>query len=170
MSLRRIPNEPCAFSTEMDAVILALADTAAIVLDIRINQGGSDATALEIASHFTTEPYVAFTKRAAGRGGEEVEIHVTPRSQELQYKGSVVVIISRETYSAAETLPLAMMPLSQVTLLGENTGGSYSELNKALPNGWFFSGFSEEYLSVDGLDYDQVGVPPHVSAETDLLP
>jgi len=161
-----VPNDIQSFGADFEAAMLALNGTDALVFDIRINAGGSDQTAIFIASHFTSEPYLAMTKQTVG--GDVVEVYVQP--SEMMYTGPVVMIISGAAYSAAETLPLALLPLPQVTLLGDNTGGSYSELPKMLPNGWAFSLFSEVYLSIDGIDYDQVGIPPNILPETDLLP
>uniref|UniRef100_A0A7S2XKS6 Tail specific protease domain-containing protein n=1 Tax=Attheya septentrionalis TaxID=420275 RepID=A0A7S2XKS6_9STRA len=163
MWLQTVPN---AFAPEFEGALVALNDTDALVIDIRINAGGSDETALLIASYFASKPFLAFTKQAVGE--DVVEVNVQP--SEKVYNGPVVMIISRETYSAAETLPLAMMQLPQVTLLGRNTGGSYSELPKTLPNGWAFSLFAEVYLSPDGVDYDHVGIPPEILPEVELLP
>ena len=154
------------FDTDFVTALTALNDTDALVFDVRINSGGSDQTAILIASHFASEPYLAFTKQAVG--GDIVEVNVEP--SEIVYSKPVVMIISGSSYSAAETLPLAMMQLPQVKLLGRNTGGSYSELPKTLPNGWPFSLFSEVYLSPDGIDYDDVGIPPEILPETELLP
>jgi carboxyl-terminal processing protease len=164
--LTTIPSDMFAFAPDFEAALSALDDTDTIVIDIRVNQGGSDETALLITSHFASEPFLAFTKQAVG--GDVVEVYVEP--SEKVYNGPVIMIISQSSYSAAETLPLAMMQLPQTTLLGRNTGGSYSELPKTLPNGWAFSFFAEVYLSPDGVDYDQVGIPPEISPEAELLP
>lgn len=168
MWLRTIPNDAVAFAKDFEAALLALQDTDTLVFDIRVNQGGSDATALLIASHFASEPFLAFTKQAVGGDSDAVKVFVEP--SEIVYNGTVVMIISGSTYSAAETLPLAMMQLPQTMLLGRNTGGSYSELPKSLPNGWAFSLFSEVYLSSDGIDYDNVGIPPDILPPAELLP
>ena len=166
MWMQTIPNDVFTFGADFETALTALNDTDALVIDIRVNSGGSDQTAILIASHFTSKPFLAFTKQATG--GEKVEVNVEPSA--LVYSKPIVMIISRSSYSAAETLPLAMMQLPQTTLLGENTGGSYSELPKTLPNGWAFSLFSEIYLSPDGIDYDQVGIPPDIATRTELLP
>ena len=166
MSLTTIPNDIFTFAPEFEAALNALRDTDALILDIRVNPGGSDETALLIASHFTSEPFLAFTKQASG--GELVDVYVEP--SEPVYERPVVMILSRSSYSAAETLPLSMMELPQMMLLGRNSGGSYSELPKTLPNGWAFSLFAEVYLSPDGIDYDQVGIPPDILPDAELLP
>lgn len=165
--LTTIPNDMATFAPEFEAALTALNDTDALIFDIRVNSGGSDETAVLIASYFSTEPFLAFRKQAKA-GGDLMDVRAEPSN--LVYQKPVVMIISGSSYSAAETLPLTMMQLPQTTLLGRNSGGSYSELPKTLPNGWAFSLFAEVYLSPDGIDYDDVGIPPDVLPDTELLP
>ena len=114
------------------------------MFDIRVNQGGSNATALLIASHFEFDPFLEFTEHAVGGDSDVVKALVDP--SETVYSRIVVMIISGSTYSVVETLPMEIMQLPQTMLLGRNTGGSYSKLPESLPNGWAFSLFSEVYL------------------------
>ena len=115
------------------------------MFDIHVNQGGSDAAALLIASLFESDSFLGFTEHAVGRDSDAVKALVDP--SETVYNRIVVMIISGCTYSVVEMLPMAMMQLPQRMLLGRNTGGSYSELPESLPDGWAFSLFSEVYLS-----------------------
>ena len=115
------------------------------MFDIRVNQGGSNATALLIASHFEFDPFLEFTEHAVGGDSDAVKALVDP--SETVYNRIVVMIISGCTYSVIETLPMTMMQFPQTILLVRNTGGLYSELPKSLPNGWAFSLFSDANLS-----------------------
>ena len=140
----------------------------ALMFDIHVNQGGSDAAALLIASLFESDSFLGFTEHAVGRDSDAVKALVDP--SETAYNIIVVMIISGCTYSVVETLPMTMMQFPQTILLVRNTGGLYSELPKSLPNGWAFSLFSEVCLSSDGIDYDNVGIPPDILPPAELLP
>lgn len=167
-----IPQDNEAFLAELDEVFLALADSDAIVFDIRIALGGSDRVALLVASHFTSERVLAFTKRARDGDGftDPLEVFIEPGEPDYRHDGKVIVIVSDSTISAGETFTLAMAELPQTTLLGQNTAGALTELPKTLPNGWIFQASNEEYITPDGMVYEMVGIPPDVRPEADLLP
>ncbi len=58
---------------------------------------------------------------------------------------------------------LALKVLPNVTLIGEQTYGIFSDtLDKELPNGWEFSLTNEQYLSAEGVSYEQIGIPPNI--------
>ena len=77
--------------------------------------------------------------------------------------GPVVLLLSGWTFSAAETFALSMRVRSNVTLLGEQTSGHFSDLERAsLPNGWRYTYSAERYLAADGKIYEAQGVPPGI--------
>jgi carboxyl-terminal processing protease len=168
MQLRSVPEDMNPFVTEVDAAFLALRRSDAIVLDMRYNNGGSVRGALFVASHFTRGRFLAFRKQAID--GDTVEVYVEPGDPSYRHEGEVIVIVSGSTYSAAETITLALAQLPQTTILGRNTGGAFSELPRTLPMGWGLGLSSEIWTSPDGTNYEMVGIPPDVSPEADLLP
>jgi len=64
--LKTIPDDILLFAAHFETALLALNDSNALILDIRINQGGSDEMALSIASQFSPAPFLAFTEQAVG--------------------------------------------------------------------------------------------------------
>ena len=60
-----------------------------------------------------------------------------------------------------------MTALPNVTLVGENTHGIFSNiLEKSLPNGDKFGLSNEVYTDFQGINYEGLGIPPDVEAAT----
>lgn len=144
-----------------------------LVLDLRINGGGSDALALQVAERLTDRAYVAYAKRARndptdpGRHTRPQPVRVQPTPDRFWYTGPVAVLTGGETYSAGETLTQALIQRPARTVrIGQNTQGVFSDvLERILPNGWTFGLPNEEYLTPsDGKTFDGEGIPPDIRA------
>jgi carboxyl-terminal processing protease len=171
------PSNVSAFLSEVDAALLDLQDMDAMVIDVRINEGGLPPLSLFLASHFSSDRVMVYKKRALDSDGgytEFQEVYIEPASNPKTQFGDdkpVIVIISGATVSAAETFTLVMSQLPQTTLLGRNTAGAISnQLRRKLPNGWMFALANEEISTLDGTVYEAVGIPPDVLPEAELLP
>ncbi|MFG3229184.1 S41 family peptidase [Kitasatospora sp. NPDC048194] len=140
-----------------------------LVVDVRLNGGGSDALGLHIAARLTDRPYLAYRKTARDDPADPTKftrpepIPVRP-SASPPFTGPVAVLTSSISASAAETFTQALMgrcPL--VTRIGEDTQGVFSDvllkpvspdLLVVLPN--------EKYLTRNGGTFDGAGIPPDV--------
>jgi len=141
-----------------------LRDKKSIIIDIRRNEGGEDRASLLIAEYFTGEKKQAFSKKA--RNGDAyspiTSVYIYPVNSG-SYSRPVVLLTSPLTFSAAEIFTMSMMPLPQVTLIGQNTSGGFSDvLEKSLPNGWSLNLSNEVYLTANGKSYEGGGIPPNV--------
>jgi len=141
-----------------------------LVIDLRNNGGGSDRYGLAIAARLAEEPYTPFSVRSridpddVSVYGEAVPISVTP-SERPRFAGPVVVLIGRNTVSAAETFALALRGQPGVTLIGEPSQGAFSSvLNHFLPNGWLLGLPNEHYVTPVGERFDVVGITPDIEA------
>lgn len=147
----------------------ALANTDAIVIDVRLNPGGSDDVGLAYAAFFATEPLLCCTKvtRTASGFSDPFEIVISPVGPRALTQ-PVTLLTSGYTASAAEIFTLAMRELPQVTVVGEPTAGGHSDIMEVtLPNG-FVLGFSHQrYFAADGRLYELIGVPPDVVSPFD---
>lgn len=153
-----------AMSQAMDDLVGARA----FVVDVRFNEGGMDSIGYAIAGWFSAEPQLVSKKRAwLGKAwGPYQDIVVTPRAG--AFTGPVVLLLSENSISAAETFAIAMHSLPNVTSVGTNSYGSLSDsLVRYLPNGWMFSQSNESYESPDGEQYEGRGVPPDVKFPKD---
>ncbi|MFI6054573.1 S41 family peptidase [Streptomyces violascens] len=141
-----------------------------LVVDLRINGGGSDALALQVAERLTDHPYFAYAKRARNdpatpdRFTRPQQVRVQPAPDRFRYTGPVAVLTGGETYSAGETLTQALMQRPAKTVrIGQNTQGVFSDvLERRLPNGWAFGLPNEEYLTPSGQTFDGDGIPPDI--------
>lgn len=167
------PEDEDAFEEDLKEAISDLSETHTMIIDVRVNGGGDDRVSLKIASHFTSVPFLAFTKRAVNGDGftEATEVYVEPSEEEYQYEGDVIVIMSGSSGSATEIFVMTMAELPQTTLMGRNTAGGLSDiLGRFLPNGWFVGLSNEVYLTPDGTLNEMSGVPPEIRPEAELLP
>lgn len=159
-----------AFASTLDSRLAALSDTHTLVIDLRINTGGSDSTSLILASRFAAERTLALTKAARNGEGttDPFEVWVEPAG--TRYEGRVLVLTSESTVSAAEILVLMLRELPQVVVMGQPTNGELSDIfGRTLPNGWSFGLSNEIYTAADGEVYEAIGIPVDVSIEEDFF-
>jgi C-terminal processing protease CtpA/Prc len=145
----------------LDAAFLTLSATYSLIVDVRQNQGGQDSISLQIAGRFIGESRLAYRKQARDKDtfANQHDIYLTPVGVS-PYTNPVYVLTSGGTYSGAESFALSMTGLPQVTLIGEPSGGVFSDMiSKELPNGWTFTLSTEIYSDLDGNAYESVGVP-----------
>jgi carboxyl-terminal processing protease len=145
-----------------------LAGARAFVVDVRFNQGGMDSIGYAITSWFAAESRLVSRKRAwlGDAWGPPQDITVTSRPN--AFTGPVVLLLGKNSVSAAETFAIAMHALPNVTSVGTSTYGSLSDtLVRNLPNGWIFSQSNESYESPEGEQYEVTGVPADVEVAAD---
>lgn len=149
-------------------MVNALADAKAVIIDVRYNPGGDDATAFAYAGHLTPDPVLALTKRTRQGAGwtDPIEAVVQPLQPRLDQP--VILLTGRLTGSGAEIFTMALREMPQVTVMGENTGGGLSDiLGVTLPNGWLFGLSNQDYRTPDGSSYEGGGLPPDIAVPTD---
>ncbi|MEO0556796.1 MAG: S41 family peptidase [Bacteroidota bacterium] len=153
-----------AVDSVLDRALLDLADTEALVLDVALNQGGSDRIGLAIAGHFTNTVSTGVTKTAHGAEGVDPQpISLRPASG-VRYLKPVALLTTGVTLSAGETFVLQMRALPTVTHIGETTRGALSDvLFKPLPNGWMLRLSNEVYRDSEGILWEGPGITPEVS-------
>lgn len=139
-----------------------------LILDLRLNGGGSDALGLRLASRFTTRSYRAYAQEARNDPADPTHftrpqpLFVRPRSGP-GHTGPIALLTSSLTISAAETFTQAMMGRTpEPRRIGENTQGVFSDtMTRVLPNGWQFRLPNELFLTKTGTTFDGPGIPPH---------
>lgn len=110
-----------------DRVLERYRSARAVVLDVRMNGGGNDALAYQVAGRFTTSAriggYVQF--RSGLRHDSFTALtarSVSPRGT-WQFTRPVLLLTGRGAFSSAEGFVSAMQALPNVTLVGDTTGG-----------------------------------------------
>ncbi|WJV44293.1 S41 family peptidase [Streptomyces flavofungini] len=142
-----------------------------LIIDLRINGGGSDALGIHLAGRLTDTGYVAYSKRARNDPADPTRhtrpqpVRVTPAAAP-RYTGPVAVLTGGSTVSAGETFVQALIdrPGSAVRI-GQPTQGVFSDvLPRRLPivgmGTWLPN---EEFLTRSGTTFDGPGIPPHLT-------
>ena len=112
-------------------------------------------------NHFAQRKQDVFTKKGRNGDGYTRTLHATVEPSAQRFTGKVYVLTSVETASAAEIMSLAARAMPNVTLIGTATEGIFSDiLEKKLPNGWEYGLSNEVYETMDGFDFESLGVPP----------
>ncbi|MEV0240628.1 S41 family peptidase [Streptomyces sp. NPDC050674] len=141
-----------------------------LIIDLRINGGGSDALGIHLAERLTDRPYVAYAKRARNhptdpdRHTRPEPIRVVP-ADGPRYTGPIAVLTSGTTVSAGETFTQALIDRPGGTVrIGQPTQGVFSDvMQRTLPNGMTAILPNEEFLNRSGRTYDGTGIPPHLT-------
>ena len=131
-----------------------------LVLDLRGNDGGLLSEAVDVASVFMEDGIVCTT------AGE----HQKPRVYQVigeatQPKLPLVVLVDRESASAAEILAAALAENGRAVLVGERTYGKASVQSvRVLSNGGALKFTTATYRTPSGFDIEEGGVRPRVKA------
>jgi len=160
-----------ALEAGLDEALAYAAGAPGLVIDLRLNGGGSDAHSLQVAARFAKERSQAFSRRTRSAAGwtEEERFYVEPAAGRPRWEAPLAVLVSEATTSAAETLVLALAALPGSLVVGEPTQGAFSDmLFKRLPNGWFYTLSNEEYRGADGRCHEVTGYPPDLAAPVDI--
>ncbi|MFJ9691702.1 S41 family peptidase [Kitasatospora sp. NPDC101183] len=162
----------------LDALLADPDALSGLVIDIRLNSGGSDGLGLQIASRLTDCPYLAYRKVARNDPADPTKftrpqpITVRPSAGEHgehgkhgeHFTGPVTLLTSSISASAAETFTQALMGRSpHVTRIGDNTQGVFSDvLRKMLSPDFAVLLPNEKYLTREGTTFDGPGIAPDV--------
>lgn len=152
----------------LDLTMARVRDAPGLIIDLRTNAGGSDATALAFASRFSSRSFAAsYVRVRNGPLHADLDVPtarmISPRGP-WQYLRPVVVIAGRAGLSATESFVAAMRTLPNVTVLGDTTGGaSGNPTTYPLGNGWSYSVPQWLEYGPDRRPIEWRGVPPHIA-------
>lgn len=92
-----------------------------LILDMRGNPGGPPLAAREISAFFLkgTDQFAYFQKK----GQEKAELDVPVIPDEYKFDGPIVILVDKESGSAAELFSGVMQQKGRAVLMGENTSG-----------------------------------------------
>jgi peptidase S41-like protein/tricorn protease-like protein len=165
-------NRAQVVTSDFDAVLDKLRDTKAIVFDVRMNGGGDDALAFEVAGRFTTSTVVFGT--VAFRNGASHDAFDAPIVRSISTRGSwqytkpVYLLVGRGCFSSNESFIAAMGMIPTVTVVGDTTGGGTGnptdvEIQRnGVGVGWFYSLPRWIERLSDGSVIEWNGIPPRV--------
>ncbi|MBO0934653.1 S41 family peptidase [Fibrella aquatilis] len=166
---------PEAF-TKFKAAFDSISTSSALILDVRLNGGGSSGEGWNILGYLTDKPFrigksssqlYSPVRRAWGEGVKFETVSApepTWRANgERLYTKPVVVLINGMTFSAAEDFALAFDLMKRGALIGEPTGGSTGQpLSFALPGGIMARVCTKRDTYPDGTEWVGKGIQPVV--------
>jgi hypothetical protein len=159
-------------SADFDAALERFRGAPALILDVRMNPGGNDALAFEVAGRFARASVVfAYVKFRSGPShgdfGPTMPRTLNPRGP-WQYAGNVLLLIGRRCASSNESFIAAMGQLPQVTIVGERSAGSTGNPGTfPLANGWSYTVSRWIEYTADNQPIEDVGISPDVVVAAD---
>lgn len=151
-------------SDNVSLMLLRLAESKGIIIDIRNNGGGMLTSAEELAAHFVSgKTHCGYIQHKTGKGHNDFsspeKLYIEPNG--VIWKKPVVVLTNRAVYSSANHFVMLVKPLPQVVVMGDKTGGgSGLPLNSTLPNGWTVRFSACPILDIEG-KHTEFGIAPH---------
>ena len=152
----------------------SIADTDALILDVRRNGGGDSQYGWNILGYLTDTVFqtgASFSRlysplrRARGEGVvlESVGEGTWSPQGEQVYTKPVVVLTSGRTFSAAEDFAVAFDAMQRGTLIGETTGGSTGQpLVFSVPGGIMARVCAKRDTYADGREWVGQGIAPDI--------
>ncbi len=153
---------------EFDRALDALLDAPALILDLRLNGGGSTANSDRIAGRFFEEPFVYgreyYTVPLPQRGwAREYIYRVKPGGS--YYGGPVVLLTDVFTVSTAENFVAAMKDSQRALLAGRPTAGSSGNPVRFNFRGGYARYSTGDFRRNDGRPIEGIGFQPHIPVE-----
>jgi C-terminal processing protease CtpA/Prc len=141
-----------------------LSEARALILDLRKNRGGAASMVDFLCSHLFEKRTLLYTLER--RLGERTEAWTSSEGLGHRFSGNVpvFVLVSTETFSAAEGLAYALQQHGRAKIVGEATkGGAHPNMVRALPADFLASiPIMRVVHPVSGGDWEGVGVRPDV--------
>ena len=165
------------FNKQLDEMVGEFADVKGLIIDIRINGGGSPAYLNALAGRLTqVKRLVGFGRTRMNKHRYEYSpwkaYHIAPQGEKQLIK-PVLLLTSGSTISAGDHCAMYLSELPYVKLMGENTNGIFSPmLGKSLPNGWEISLSNGQTVSSKRVSYEGKGVPVDIEVvhqRTDMV-
>ncbi len=159
----------------LDKILGEMKEIKGLVIDIRLNPGGTDQCVYQITSRFADKKRVGHHRKTKNGSGEDEfsqlkKRHLIPA--EKTFTGPIVLLTHDASFSGADVFAMLMADLPHVTIIGEPTNGIFSNmLEKKLPNGWKYTLSHQVYYSADMACYEGKGIPVDIkllNKRTDL--
>jgi carboxyl-terminal processing protease len=132
------------------------------VLDLRNNPGGRLDQAVEMAGFFLEPGSVAYVRKEASEGREEIEVEGDPGLTDAP----LVVLVDGDSASSSEILAGALRDNDRATVVGETTFGTGTVLSEfVLRDGSSILLGVAEWLTPDGDFIRESGIEPDVQVK-----
>ena len=158
-------------AAELNEIMKPLSEVSKLIIDIRVNPGGNDETALLAASYFFKTKDLAFLKQVRNGPNHEdfTPLDTTFVLPNYAFKAeypTFYLLTNGASGSSADVFALIMSQLNNLSIIGTNTEGIFSDMHRdTLANGWRISLSNERYFSKEMKCYEGLGVPVDVEIQ-----
>jgi len=164
----------------LDEAFGAMDGIKGLIIDIRLNPGGTTGCVYRIANRFADKRRIGHhEKTRKSKDGKEFgplrTFHLQPPAAKKKYRtftGPIILLTHGASYSGADLFAMVMRELPYVKIIGEPTNGIFSNmLERKLPNGWKYTLSFQVNYSAKMECLETKGVPVHITVlnrRTDL--
>ncbi|MDR3714651.1 MAG: S41 family peptidase [Puia sp.] len=164
-----------------DSLFPQINQTRALIIDIRKNGGGSDYIGFHILSTLTNRPFKTSAYRiprytsipVKGMEWMDYDAEKVQPDDKMYYDKPVALLISTQTFSAAEDFAVAFDYMKRGKMVGQTTGGSTGQpISFTLPGGGMARICGKHDRYPDGKEFVGIGIHPDVPVDltvADLL-
>ncbi|MCB0847338.1 MAG: S41 family peptidase [Bacteroidetes bacterium] len=139
-------------------------DTDGLIIDVRGNLGGAADNITRLMSVLVNEDLVSGKLFTPNHDGQLMEEDITIHKNEKlgTYSGEIVLLTNRQCYSSCNVFAGFMSQLSNVTIVGDTTGGgSGLAVGSELANGWRYRYSAAKITLADGTEIEEGVTPDH---------
>lgn len=157
-----------------DRILQEIGHHQAIIIDLRNNTGGDDATGVEISGRFIQEEKLLYTvQERNGPAHDDFAEKTEFSSRKIgteNFDKPVVVLTDQVTISAGEVMLIYFNSIATVTQIGDVTSGDFSDtgMRRFLPNGMQYRYSIMKFLLSDGTSLDGIGHVPDIYARNSV--
>ena len=162
------PNEDAAQT--LAAAMTVVANTDALIIDLRKNGGGDPDTVTMLASYLLDKrTHLSDIYYRKGDLTQQKWSSDKVSGQRYGEKKDVYILTSKHTFSAAEDFSYALKNLKRVTIVGETTGGGAHPggVTKLATNFAMFVPNGRSISPLTKTDWEGVGVAPDVAVKAE---
>ncbi|MGD1908936.1 MAG: S41 family peptidase [Leptolyngbyaceae cyanobacterium] len=164
--------EPPEFVGDALAAAMTLvAHTQALILDLRHNRGGSPATVALLCSYLLPAYPPVHLNDLCWRSEGTHQWWTVPHLPAPRYlEKPVYVLISKDTFSAAEECAYNLQVLKRATILGEHTAGGANpgQGHRLGDHFWMFVPTGQAINPITGSNWSETGIIPDVKVPAEL--
>jgi hypothetical protein len=155
---------PEAFGPPFERAMKELANTDAMIIDLRNNGGGSPDSVMLTAGYFIAKR--TLVAKIYSRPDDSTTEMWTTEVAGPHYEKPMYILTNKFTFSAAEAMAYHMQALGRAITVGEASGGGAHRVSFVpLGDGFVFSiAFTRPTNVVTGKDWEGTGVIPNIPA------
>lgn len=161
--------EPMIAGHTVAAEMAAVADAAALIIDLRANGGGNPDTVAQLCAYLFDDKPVHLNDQFTPGIGRVLPVWTQPVASDLRFgsRKPVYVLVGGETFSAAENLAYTLQALRRATIVGAPTrGGAHGGRGFRLAEHFIAGVPNRRTVSpVTGTDWEGKGVQPDVRVD-----